>query len=81
MKTVTLVMMAVLFNIGVAQAESAKPVLGFDRVGLASAHTQSAAENIQSKAAPGEGADQDTSLQARKREMARRLVWLMLSAR
>ena len=81
MKTWTMVVMTVLLNMGAAQAESVKPDLGFDRVGLASSGTQAAAENTQAKTAPGESADQGTSHQARKREMARRLVWLMLSAR
>ncbi len=79
MKSGMLVMMVLLLNTSVAHAESVKPALGFDRVGLASNHALSAADNAQAKTAPGEHADQ--ALQARKREMARRLVWLMLSAR
>ncbi|HEY9098320.1 MAG TPA: hypothetical protein VIN38_05555 [Thiobacillus sp.] len=78
MKIGIMVMMAVLLSTGVAHAESVKPALGYDRVGLASKQV-SAADNTQAKTAPGENADQ--ALQARKREMARRLVWLMLSAR
>ena len=81
MKTWTMVMMAVLLNMAAAQAEPVNPKLGFDRVGLASPVTQATTENTLSKEAPGESADQSSSHQARKREMARRLVWLMLSAR
>lgn len=82
MKIGTMVMMAVLLNMGVAHAEPLKPSPGFDRVGLVSANAAQTSNSAQIKAAPGEGADQSiTDHQARKREMARRLVWLMLSAR
>ena len=77
MKTGMMVMMAVVLNLGVAHAESAPPSPGFDRVGLMPSNTQPTSGSAQFKAAPGEGADH----QARKRELARRLVWLMLSAR
>tara|TARA_R110002049_G_scaffold262670_3_gene438739 strand:+ start:288 stop:527 length:240 start_codon:yes stop_codon:yes gene_type:complete len=79
MKIGMMVMMIMLLNTGVTHAESVKPALGYDRVGLAASQTVPTANNIQAKTAPGEHADQ--ALQARKREMARRLVWLMLSAR
>lgn len=82
MKIGIVVMMVVVLNLGVAHAESASPSPGFDRVGLASANTQPTSGGAQFKAAPGEGADQSAAdHQARKRELARRLVWLMLSAR
>lgn len=82
MKIGMMVMMAVVLNLGVAHAESVSPSPGFDRVGLASANATQASGSAQFKAAPGEGADPSAAgLQARKRELARRLVWLMLSAR
>lgn len=76
MKNWTMAMMAGLMSIGVAQADSSQPGLGFDRVGQ-----ESTAAGTRLKAAPGEAAEQAVALQARKRELARRLVWLMLSAR
>jgi hypothetical protein len=82
MKIGMIVMMAVLLNLGASHAESVPPSPGFDRVGLASANATRPSGSAQFKAAPGEGADQSAAeLQARKRELARRLVWLMLSAR
>lgn len=81
MKTVALGMMVMLLNLGTAHAEPVKPLQGFDRVGVASSHVRPAAVDTPPTAAPGEGADQGSSHHARKREMARRLVWLMLSAR
>jgi hypothetical protein len=66
-----------------------KPRLGFDRVGLVSAdmkktlgERQASASHARFNDAPGEGrmAGED-GLSARKAELARRLVWLMLSAR
>jgi hypothetical protein len=49
---------------------------------MASAAQQRSALTTQLKAAPGESAEtSDASYAERKREMARRLVWLMLSAR
>lgn len=89
MKIGTMVMMAALFNLGVAHAEAVKPSLGFDRVGMVSSEKQRlvgershTADGAQFKAAPGEDAEPSAAnYPARKREMARRLVWLMLSAR
>jgi hypothetical protein len=82
MKIGMMVMMALAFNLGVAHAESVRPTPGFDRVGMASAAQQRNAVTAQLKAAPGEGAESgDANYSERKREMARRLVWLMLSAR
>lgn len=77
-----MMMMALVFNLGVAHAESVKPNPGFDRVGLASAGSQRSAVTAQLKTAPGESAEPGVAqYPERKREMARRLVWLMLSAR
>jgi hypothetical protein len=89
MKIGTMVMVAALFNLGVAHAETVKPSLGFDRVGMVSSEKQRlagershTADSAQFKAAPGEDAEPSVAnYPARKREMARRLVWLMLSAR
>lgn len=64
---------------GAAHAGSA-PGAGFDRVGLAG--DKPAAAQPARQAAPGEARRVDgDSLPERRREMARRLVWLMLSAR
>ncbi len=65
--------------LGSAHAEtSASP--GFDRVGLAG--DKPALVQTARVAAPGEGRRADNAaLPERRREMARRLVWLMLSAR
>jgi hypothetical protein len=82
MMKIAMMMMALVFNLGVAHAETVKPAPGFDRVGMASAAQQRNAVTAQLKAAPGESAEPgDASYSERKREMARRLVWLMLSAR
>ena len=89
MKIGTMMMVAALFNLGVAHAETVKPSLGFDRVGMVSSEKQRltgershTADGAQFKVAPGEGAEPSAAnYPARKREMARRLVWLMLSAR
>jgi hypothetical protein len=82
MMKIAMMMMALVFNLGVAHAETVKPTPGFDRVGMASAAQQRSAVTAQLKAAPGENAETgDASYSERKREMARRLVWLMLSAR
>jgi hypothetical protein len=63
---------------GAAQAENAPA--GFDRVGLAGAKPVAVQPTRQ--AAPGETRRVgDDALPERRREMARRLVWLMLSAR
>jgi hypothetical protein len=82
MMKIAKMMMALVFSLGVAHAETVKPTPGFDRVGMASAAQQQSAVTVRLKAAPGESADTgDASYAERKREMARRLVWLMLSAR
>lgn len=89
MKIGTMMAMAVLFNLGGAHAETVQPNPGFDRVGLTSSDKQrlagernATADIARFKAAPGESAEASVSnYPARKREMARRLVWLMLSAR
>ena len=71
-----------LLNLGAAHAETIKTRPDFDRVGLAAAESPSTAGNGRLKSAPGENAAPDAAYQTeRKREMARRLVWLMLSAR
>jgi hypothetical protein len=84
-----LVMMMVAMSAGAAQADTVKPKLGFDRVGLVSADMKNTLGNRQISVshtrfndAPGEDrmAGED-GLSARKSELARRLVWLMLSAR
>lgn len=80
MKKAMMLTLLALFNLGAAQADALKPNPGFDRVGMV------ADKRIVSQptrfAAPGEGRRADeTVLPERKREMARRLVWLMLSAR
>jgi hypothetical protein len=69
-----------LFNLGVAHADTMKPNPGFDRVGMA-ADKQVVSQHARF-AAPGEDRRADEAVSPeRKREMARRLVWLMLSAR
>ena len=87
MKIGTMMMVAALFNLGMAHAETVKPDPGFDRVGMVSSEKQRflgqrgrMLDDAQLKAAPGES-EEATNYPARKREMARRLVWLMLSAR
>lgn len=82
MKTTTMVVMTVaLLSVGAAHADgmtNSDP--GFDRVGrVAVEKPQAPGER---SAAPGESLEASmASYPARKREMARRLVWLMLSAR
>ena len=89
MKYGLVMMMVAMMGAGAAQADTVKPTLGFDRVGLVSADMKQTLGNRQASArftrfndAPGEGrmAGED-GLSARKAELARRLVWLMLSAR
>ena len=88
--TMMAIAMVALFNLGLAQAEPLKPRPGFDRVGMVSADNpqlagerRHSADGARFKLAPGEGATESntTRLAERKREMARRLVWMMLSAR
>jgi hypothetical protein len=82
MMKIGMMMMALVFNLGVAHAETVKPPPGFDRVGLASAGQQRSTATAQLNTAPGESAEPEAArYPERKREMARRLVWLMLSAR
>lgn len=79
--TIVMMVMAVVLNLGVAHAVSMSPSPGFDRVGLTPVNATQAPVRAQSRAAPGEDAEQGlTDHQVRKREMARRLVWLMLNA-
>jgi hypothetical protein len=75
------VMTAALLAAGTAHADGrSNSGPDFDRVGrVAAAKPQAPGER---SAAPGESLEASvTSYPARKREMARRLVWLMLSAR
>lgn len=80
MHILTLSLLAAGVFMSSAQAASVDPRPGFDRVGLAS--DRSVAVQPARQIAPGEDrrSDQAASLEHR-REMARRLVWLMLSAR
>lgn len=96
MKTKLMLAMALL-GASLAHADVIKPGPGFDRVGMASGETLRVAhergtwrgkseimpiEVRDSAYAPGEApARGESGYQARKAEMARRLVWLMLSAR
>lgn len=81
MKAAMVTMLAgALFNLGVAHAAADTAGPGYDRVGRTTNETPQRAHDR--AAAPGENAEASvTSYPARKREMARRLVWLMLSAR
>lgn len=73
---------AMLVSLGVAHAETVKAGPDFDRVGLASNKPQPGTHGALSKPAPGEPAEPGAAdYPTRKREMARRLLWLMLSAR
>ncbi|MEQ1592205.1 MAG: hypothetical protein ABL892_07455 [Thiobacillaceae bacterium] len=73
-------MSVAMLGAGFAQAESTKPGPGFDRVGLVSSDMK---QTLHAQSyGPGEGhSAADNALSARKTELARRLVWLMLSAR
>jgi hypothetical protein len=93
----TLMLAVALMGATLAHADVVKPGPGFDRVGMASGETLRVAhernhwrgkseimplEVRDSAYAPGESSPRAASgYQARKAEMARRLVWLMLSAR
>jgi hypothetical protein len=80
MKKAMMLTLVALFNLGVAHADTVKPNLGFDRVGM-TADKDVTAQPARFTA-PGEGRRSDEAVSPeRKREMARRLVWLMLSAR
>ncbi len=83
MKTAMMLSMtSMLMSLGVAHAETVKPAPGFDRVGLVSNEPQRSTHGAHSNAGPGEHAEPGVAdYPARKREMARRLLWLMLSAR
>jgi len=75
----TLSLLACGLFLGTAHAEGAPPT-GFDRVGLTGG--KPAAVQPVRQAAPGETRRTDEAvLPERRREIARRLVWLMLSAR
>ncbi len=74
------VMSVAMLGAGFVQAESAKPGSGFDRVGLVSTDMKQTPRT--QSYGPGENhSAADNALSARKTELARRLVWLMLSAR
>jgi len=80
MKKAMMLTLVALFNLGVAQADTMKPNPGFDRVGMIA--DKSIVSQPTRFVAPGEGRRADEAVSPeRKREMARRLVWLMLSAR
>lgn len=81
MKTMMAMMTVALLGLGTAHADGmANSGPGFDRVGRVAAEKPQAPG--ERSAAPGESLEASvTSYPARKREMARRLVWLMLSAR
>ncbi len=87
MKYSLIVLMMAMLGAGSAQAESVKP--GFDRVGLVTADMKrpfgehrSGLSKVRFNAAPGEGNRVgEEPLPKRRMELARRLVWLMLSAR
>lgn len=87
MRFANLIGLASLAILGTAHADALKPGPGFDRVGVAAFPTQHTADTgtappIRLSGAPGESTDASVaSYPARKREMARRLMWLMLSAR
>lgn len=80
MHKLSLSLLAAGLFMGSVHAASVDTRPGFDRVGLAS--DRSVAAQPVRQVAPGEDrrADQAASPEQR-REMARRLVWLMLSAR
>lgn len=87
MKHSLIVLMMAMLGTASAQAESVKP--GFDRVGLVTAdmkqplaQRRSGLSKVRFNAAPGGGhVVGDETLPKRRMELARRLVWLMLSAR
>lgn len=89
MKSGTLLMMAVVFNLGVtslgvARADALQPGPGFDRVGRVDVNgshpaAKPGARPTRVSTAPDGGGVADYP--ARKREVTRRLLWLMLSAR
>lgn len=80
MKKAMMLTLVALFNLGAAQADALKPNPGFDRVGMVA--DKGFASQPARFAAPGEGRRSGEAVSPeRKREMARRLVWLMLSAR
>jgi hypothetical protein len=97
MMKLNLLIAVALMGASLAHADVVKPGLGFDRVGMVSSekHRMVGERNtLRGKSdilrvevrdgsyAPGESARSvDTGYQARKSEMARRLVWLMISAR
>ncbi len=74
-----LFLLTLVFLTGGTHAASHNDTPGFDRVGAANLRPASAQTVAQ--AAPGETHAGTAALLERRREMARRLVWLMLSAR
>lgn len=87
MRIATILMAVALANLGGAHADTLKPPIGYERVGMLMGEKSRVALERDAQptrlgAAPGESPDAGMSdYPARKREMARRLVWLMLSAR
>ena len=80
MNTLTLSLLTASLLIGSAQAATMGATPGFDRVGYTSDRPVAAQPARQ--IAPGEDRRSDhVATPERRREMARRLVWLMLSAR
>jgi hypothetical protein len=77
MHTLSLSLLAAGLFMGSAHAASVDTRPGFDRVGLAS--DEPVAVQTVRPVAPGE--DRHAVSPERRREMARRLVWLILSAR
>lgn len=97
MKLKLMMIALAMMGAGVAQADVVKTSLEYDRVGMISNERQRMADErvaLRGSArfmpievrdgayAPGENPRRtESGYQARKSEMARRLVWLMLSAR
>ncbi len=73
---------AAMLSWGSAHASGAKPGPASDKGEQLLPHSQRMNDPVEARLAPGEAKTPDTDiLAARKREMARRLLWLMLSAR
>lgn len=88
MNKAMMVTLVALFSLGAANAGTIKPNPGFDRVGTTAGEKSLASRSARPiaapdvMAAPGESRRADSAdYPERKREMARRLLWLMLSAR
>lgn len=73
-------LLAAVLWMGSAQATSVGNASGYDRVGVPA--SRSVPLRAAQQTAPGEsGRERQAVAPERRREMARRLVWLMLSAR